>query len=121
MFDRIRSLFSRREAPKLNCRPGDLARFVISDDDTEIDRQLAGCIFRVTSTFNHERTGEVCWRYEPPAVVLYALGGLLPIAVAGVRDKSLRPIRDPGDDAVDEMVARVGPAPRVLQPEKAEV
>lgn len=48
------------------------------------------------------------WLYEGDLV------GHLGNRSAAIADSCVRPIRDPGDDAVDEMVAKVGPAPMTL-------
>ena len=76
----------------MNCKPGDLA-VVVGKCDISGD-YLLGHIFKVTSSY-FDRGGWF-WEYEGP--VLGTPWGTL----AAVADAKLRPIRDPGDDAVDE-------------------
>lgn len=101
----------------MNCRPHDLAR-VISPG------RLARCpscgsqkvavkpltIVRVT-----EHDGTV-WVLEEPLTgdLEFDCGTFLHWICRGLHDDLLRPIRDPGDDAVDEMVRIAGPAPITL-------
>jgi hypothetical protein len=101
----------------MNCRPGDLA-WVTSKAVTPF---LAGRFVIVESSAGAdivEVDGELFLGGEPGWVCVAADGGLLPIqkllddSVDWVRrrvisDCVLRPIRDPGDDAVDQMVDRV--------------
>lgn len=86
----------------MNCRPGDLAVIVRADGMT--GDKLIGRIVRVTTLRD---TGKH-WNYEGPAIS--TVWG----PVIGLADDALRPIRDPGDDAVDETLLRL-PAPRVTE------
>lgn len=103
----------------LNCRPGDLA-ILIEDlwmgspiSDERVTFCKAGTIVRCVSL-----DVDNCWRLEEPRSFAITFTGPVYVVVTGVltgiRDGVLRPIRNPGDDAVDEMVAKVGPAPMTL-------
>lgn len=81
----------------MNCRPGDLAMVV----DT-IHKHLLGRIITVHNLAGENQFGP-CWNYSGNLV---SSTGRLEY----VEDCCLKPIRDPGDDAVDEMVELVGPA-----------
>ena len=72
---------------KLNCRPGDIARVVTRGP-------FQDKLIRVTCIIDFHR-GRVIWDYEPPH--FECRGG----RQDGFFDDVLRPIRDPGDDAVD--------------------
>lgn len=98
--------------PPVNCRAGDLARVVAYPACDEADRRMPGCIVRVTDYFPHPTRGWAMWHLESPLLIPVADGAQIVVAIA---DSVLRPIRDPGDDAVDEMLALVGPAPAVTQ------
>lgn len=75
----------------MNCKPGDLAVQVSCYGDGRYIGQLYRCL----SSFI-DGDGEPRWRVEP-------LSRTLPKWVAPeCDDKHLRPIRDPGEDAVDE-------------------
>lgn len=74
---------------KLNCKPGDLAIIVVPKGISGSEH--AGKIVRVTTL----RLAD-SWNYEPSLPRLD--GGFY----LGIVDEYLRPIRDPGDDAVDE-------------------
>lgn len=79
----------------MNCKQGDVAIVVNSLAGNE------GKIIRVTvlrQAFNHPN-GEPVWEYT--GAVLAGTRG--PVASA-IADRFLRPIRDPGDDAKDEML-----------------
>lgn len=73
---------------KLNCRPGDIARVVTRGP-------FQDKLIRVTCVNGFYR-GRAIWDYEPP--YFECLGG----QQNWFFDDVLRPIRDPGDDAVDE-------------------
>lgn len=81
----------------MNCKPGDLAMVVGGWFP-----QLHG---RIITVYNVVRSNELgpCWSYS----------GNLSIkgyVIEYVEDCCLKAIRDPGDDAVDEMVQLVGEA-----------
>lgn len=95
----------------MNCKPGDLA--VIArysprrgpDEDPYI-----GAMLRVVS-INHEVSARfegrhTFWNFEPLSPVL------LGAPAKTIIDSALRPIRDPGDDAKDEMLR---PLPNTLE------
>lgn len=99
----------------MNCKPGDLAFYV------GLDRSLHWRIVRCIQI--HPASPllrEVFWVTDPQ----------LPVAEVGrlseaICDRALRPIRDPGDDAVDESAAWLPPVPLpaidpTLIPEKEE-
>lgn len=77
----------------MNCKPGDLAVVVRA----RFDPSHLGKIVSVVE-WDDEAGG---WKVDPPIMT----AGIPWRAVA---DHALRPIRDPGDDAVDEMIQRIG-------------
>lgn len=88
---------------KLNCKPGDLAR-VMPNQET-IEQGCVDKIIRVLQTVPHMFTGKPCWLYEGPLFRCQCgCGGI----VTALADYVLCPIRDPGDDAVDEVIIRLG-------------
>ncbi len=78
----------------MNCKPGDLAIVVAAP---AIAKRAIGSIVRCVELFDGFGTGPM-WTVEPPAAGHYW----------GIKDRWLRPIRDPGDDAVDEVLQLVG-------------
>ncbi|WP_422096874.1 hypothetical protein [Variovorax sp.] len=88
----------------MNCQPGDLAR-VIDTPGTRhvghVDRFL-----RLTESYTGPR-GVACWLYEGPMLRCMCPCGS---PIESFADEVLRPIRNPGDDAVDETLLRL-PAP----------
>jgi hypothetical protein len=81
----------------MNCKPGDLAVIV------KVGPLAKGLLGRfVTVLRPHKDSLGVYWDYEP---LLQTVDGYV---VAAVEDECLRPIRDPGEDAVDEMVQKLG-------------
>lgn len=93
----------------MNCKPGDLAVIVRSQCGNE------GRIVRVLryvgkKRFTSGKTYQDCWLLEGRLVerclLAEQLGG-----DAIQPDDRLRPIRDPGDDAVDESKAWLPPVP----------
>lgn len=102
----------------MNCKPGDLA-YVTSQAETP---GLAGR-FVIVEQLVQSRDFTVCGEWwididEPSWVCSPADGGTLPhqrldgevgfIRRRVIPDAILRPIRDPGDDATDEMVLIAG-------------
>lgn len=87
----------------MNCKPDDLVRYV-----GRIRRpNLYGWIGRTVKLISIS-DGDRVWVVDPPlpgGVVFYEGRPRRP---EWVYDASLRPIRDPGDDAIDEMVLIVG-------------
>lgn len=111
---------------KLNCKPGDLAVVVglggsfanFNDRIVEVlERAPNGPIVKLPNgAFSNG--GERCWIVRFPSQVAMPLGGGKheQTHYSVCPDKHLRPIRDPGDDAVDEMVLIAGaPARGELQ------
>lgn len=94
----------------MNCKRGDLARVI----DCEASRHC-GIVDRfvvVTNLRPDPPPGCSTWCYEGP-MLRCACGCSRPIEA--IDDRLLRPVRDPGDDAVDETLQRL-PAPREAQP-----
>lgn len=93
----------------MNCEPSDLAFVVKGFPETNRDR-----VIRVT-TINIDVSAMLLhpmWNYEGELVSPF--GG----RAVCVADACLRPIRDPGDDAVDETLTYAGD-PRVRHGEPA--
>lgn len=88
----------------MNCKPGDLAIVVSVKHGYEnwAIGQVTRCVRFLG--FSEGREGVIpddCWEIEP-------LCGPLGHVYSRISDSALRPIRDPGDDAIDEMVLIVG-------------
>ena len=98
----------------MNCKPGDLARLV------NLPKSLSKANDRFVKLKNQPPVmidGELGWELEERVKftmtgnatrngVLFREGDAVYFDV--MQDRNLRPIRDPGDDAVDEMVAKLG-------------
>jgi hypothetical protein len=92
----------------MNCKPGDLAVIFRSDGhglgkavgDACIGHHVVVTRLRPPLGEGNCTTGLV-WHIERPVVV--SVGGE-EFSVIGVEDHCLRPIRDPGEHAVDEML-----------------
>lgn len=79
---------------KLNCKPGDLAIVVRGRPTHNL-----GSVVRVI------RLAQDAWEiWEYEGRLTNTRGG----RITGIGDECLRPIRDPGDDAVDETLAWAG-------------
>lgn len=104
----------------MNCRKGDLAILI---EDLWLENPLSGerktllasgAIVRCTSL----DPADNCWNIEEPRRISVSFERfprvLIDCVLSGIRDDALRPIRDPGVDAVDEMVQRLGAAPMTL-------
>lgn len=106
----------------LNCKPGDLAIIVSVPRSTSprivaaIEAKALGRIVRCLTLARSNDGLSACWRITEPFSVLTPVGA---IDFFGIADKDLRPIRDPGDDAVDEVLAKLG-APTALAGVPAE-
>ncbi|MGC4396010.1 hypothetical protein [Hydrogenophaga sp. T2] len=85
----------------MNCKPGDLAVIVRASD--RFEHAWVGRVIRVTHLSGVGLTGLPCWAYEGPRLHHRLFGDATAIA-----DEVLRPLRDPGDDAVDEVLRRIG-------------
>jgi len=85
----------------MNCKPGDLAIVVRKGKDAKCP-PLLGAIVRIDVA---SPIWSDCWMTSPK--IIDARDG----CIVHVQDAHLRPIRDPGDDAVDETLLRL-PSPR---------
>lgn len=87
---------------KLNCNRGDLVRYVGPAPRPNV----FGWVGKVISYLPFDE--EPAWVVSPPLPggVLYR--GKRYSTGEWVLDKNLHPIRDPGDDAVDEVIIRLG-------------
>lgn len=97
----------------MNCKPGDLAVVVRSDAGNE--GKIVRCLRIVDGWLeglDGSGLGEPVWEVDR---VLRACDGSEDNLI---NDSYLRPIRDPGDDAVDETLQRL-PAP-IIQPKIKE-
>lgn len=107
----------------MRCKPGDLALVVkslwLQHVGERHDILRAGAIVRVTRLVPPEippgyrllgPRPEQVWEIADPVgfCIYFKDGSCISGELAGVDDEYLRPIRDPGDDAVDEMVQRLG-------------
>jgi len=124
LWNKLRDRFAPRKpaAPgeqRLKCRPGDLAIVV---DCPHITRKATGervdavrvgavvQVLRILTDGNWELAEPVRMRHT------FSDGMTASWDVIGINDSMLQPIRNPGEKAVDEMVAKVGPAPSVVVP-----
>lgn len=85
----------------MNCEPKELARIVRTGPMT---RHLLDRIVTVDSVVTFTDWG-ACWAYTPQ------LRDSCGMPINFIEDCALRPIRDPGDDAVDESAAWLPPVP----------
>lgn len=76
----------------MNCRPGELAIKIYSKAGNE--GRIVRCVTHVRQAFRHVGVLDA-WMTDP--MLANAAGMFVPCP-----DASLRPIRDPGDDAQDE-------------------
>lgn len=98
----------------MNCQPNDLARIVSASHPDNRDR-----IVTVGTDGERQRgTGLWMWWVECPTPLRVSGfgGGALYAKRALVPDAWMRPIRDPGADAVDETLERVGAPATDQQP-----
>lgn len=95
----------------MNCRPGDLARVLAPG--RSISCPLCGdsaiAIKPDTLVIVTEHDG-IAWRLQDPITVNVSLkcGAFIVARCAALHDSGLKPIRDPGDDAVDETLIYAG-------------
>ena len=98
----------------MNCKPGDLARLVGLPD---MLRDARDRIVKLKNDPPLLIDGQIVWALEQP--VRFTMRGTASrngvlfldgdrVYCNEMQDKYLRPIRDPGDEAVDEMVRLVG-------------
>lgn len=88
----------------MNCRKGDIAHYVAGEGHNPLN---------VGRTFAVKRAaGPGLWVVKP-AGIAYNQRNEPCISETLCDDHLLRPIRDPGEDATDEVVQRVGAAPAV--------
>jgi hypothetical protein len=98
----------------MNCRPGDLAFIVrvhaatkLSDRIVKLTEEpplIAGGI----PHWNLEKPVSVVFDHDTEDVVGHHFPAGVPIFIQAIADRSLRPIRDPGKDAVDETLIYAG-------------
>lgn len=91
----------------MNCKPGDLA-VIVKDELPEKD---VGKLVYVRKFDEVDKYGATCWLCDSASGPLrYWEGKQFRYSKTGISipDAWLRPIRDPGDDATDEMVRVVG-------------
>lgn len=102
---------------KLNCKPGDLAVVVKAPTRTEFLGRVCTVLwaapaherFRLPDDYLHDPAGEGRWVVEfASPIKVEVTGGFRVTPFAAVRDECLTPIRDPGEDAVDEILQLVG-------------
>lgn len=84
----------------LNCKPGDLAVHIGRSGD-ETCQKNQGRLFEVLYRAN-DVNGEVSWVVRAVGSAYARNWGLVHGATGECVDRLLRPVRDPGDDAVDE-------------------
>lgn len=105
----------------LNCRPGDLARIVNMDPRLSLNDKIV----RLRNLPPFSAHGEICWHLDEPLLVKLPTAGVnmstgdfyfagQVLRSSFMADAYLRRIDAPSDDAVDEMVKLVGPAPMTL-------
>ena len=85
----------------MNCHPGCLARVI--DDPVARMAGLVDRIFKLTVLCGTTGDGAPCWEYEGPRVRVPRWGD-----IDAISDVILRPIGNPGDDEVDEILQRLG-------------
>lgn len=104
----------------MNCKPNDLAMVCGLVDDVHINGALVtvlhlapNVVFRLPDGARHCGGGVGRWVVDfGRGVMSWTVNGSQRLARYGVvADRNLRPIRDPGEDAVDETLLRL-PAPK---------
>lgn len=84
----------------MNCKPGDIA--VLINTPPEFTEHI-GMVVRVVRLAHVASSIGPGWIYEGRPILLPS-----GTPVVGIEDAFLRPLRDPGDSAVDEMLLLVG-------------
>lgn len=95
----------------MNCKPGDLV--IVRDTFGSRQAGLVDRFFRVTQLL-HPNSGEPLWLYEGELV---NCGCGCNRRVNALADDILRPVRDPGDDARDEMLRPLPADANILETE----
>lgn len=101
----------------MNCRPGDLCRLLAPG--RSISCPLCGesaiAVKPDTLVIVTHHDG-IAWALQEPILVTVSLkcGATIVARCTAIRDAALKPIRDPGDDAVDETLIYAGD-PRVRE------
>ena len=104
----------------MNCRPGDLARIVGTPAGLGLNNHFV-TLKKQPPVFYGDCAH---WALEEPVyftasyILVDVVGKFSPpgtrVSVESIADENLRPIRDPGRDAIDEMVQKLGPAAKTL-------
>jgi hypothetical protein len=99
----------------MNCKPDDTARFIEGPNRDRLCRIIGPYEVSPLMTAFCGPQGP-CWEIEMLQSGVMGLDHrLVPAGTTGwAPDAVLKPIRDLGDDAVDEMVRLVGKAPRLV-------
>ena len=95
----------------MNCRPGDLARVIAPGRMTRCPLcGIEGVAIKPDTMVVVTTHDGIAWRLDKPVLndVQLSCGVAIYIICHALSDDILRPIRDPGDNAVDEMLIRVG-------------
>jgi len=98
----------------MNCRPGDLARIVAPYAPSGVGRIVE--VVRRAKKF--ESLGECNFEHNGPTLGWVCIGSVpqwdgFVARELVIADECLRPIRNPGDDAVDESKAWLPPVPTI--------
>ena len=83
----------------MNCKQGDLAIVV------EAHGSFRSAVGRIVRCEALSAKHSAAWVVDPPLTIQVGIGHVLHCEAVG--DECLRPIRDPGDDAVDETLSWV--------------
>lgn len=105
----------------MNCKPGDLAVVRGADWTKELNNRYV-VVQRLAMDFEWQPVPGSRHAHSAVWICIPASGGTLPVrklesgrlveeASRPIGDRFLRPIRDPGDDAVDESAAWLPPVP----------
>jgi hypothetical protein len=100
----------------MNCRPSDLARVVAPGRMVRCTCGATAVAIKPDTLVIVTRHDGIAWLLQEPIRVNVSLpcGVLIQANCTGLGDDILRPIRDPGDDAVDETLIYAGD-PRVRE------
>lgn len=78
----------------MNCKPNQMAVVVTTLGNPKLDYAL-GCIVKTVTVSEYRSPFGAMWTVEHHDILACA-------------DACLRPLKDPGDDAVDEVIQRLG-------------